>query len=133
MDRIVQKSVANKNLQGNWDKMDLFPNRHLPGEDWDGLSEGLPDTGAAKPKTKKKYDFSKIDMILSQENRFITYTELERFMSYELQIGDLVEATKEIVYADAGVMIAAGRKGKVIKVLQNSIIGVELEICILGI
>lgn len=46
----------------------------------------------------------------------LTWDDLNQFMSRKLLVGDIIEATKEIVYPNEGLVIPIGRKARVVKV-----------------
>lgn len=95
---------------------DLFPTRRRGGEEFDDTEKVVQETEAEIAKKRKKYDFSKLDAFLAEQKSLLTFDALQQFMSHELHEGDRIEAVKEIVYPNEGLVIPVGRKGVVRKV-----------------
>ncbi|CAD7968966.1 unnamed protein product [Amoebophrya sp. A25] len=102
--------------QGNSHRRDLFPGRRHANDEFDDSDKAPVETDADIAKKRKKYDFSKVDAFFAMEKSVLTYEQLHQFMSHDLHAGDRVEAVKEIMYPNEGLVIPVGRCGTITKV-----------------
>ncbi|CAD7959143.1 unnamed protein product [Amoebophrya sp. A120] len=108
--------AAHEKEQGRSYLRDLFPQRRHAGDEFDDTEKPPEETAADIAKKRKKYDFSKIDAYMTEQKSMLSFDALKQFMSHELHEGDRIEAVKEIVYPNEGLVIPVGRRGLVRKV-----------------